>query len=277
MSCRRRVRPDRGWRSVSGRRILTGERQITRPREREGRTRSGQSSHQGHQARSGSGGARSPASLAQPLERYLSLVDAGLVLEGEGLQGPAFGPPGLGAKATSTPSAASLPFPAPPFPGHHAPSPAPRSPAGAAGSAPRCRRARGSRAAGAGPGPRRCNACASGRGRRAPSTGPGRGAGDRRGDGRGGRRRAGQASARARASRRSVLTLRERVAYMGAKFRVDHDDLMAEGLETAGRPFALSRGLDEDPRPGSGAEHGDEALSLGADALLDDLPPSARM
>ena len=59
---------------------------------------------------------------------------------------------------------------------------------------------------------------------------------------------------------------------MGGEVRVGHDDLMAEGLETAGHPFALSRGLDEDPRPESGAEHGGEALTLGADALLADLP-----
>ena len=59
--------------------------------------------------------------------------------------------------------------------------------------------------------------------------------------------------------------------------RVGHDDLMAEGLETAGHPFTLSRGLNEEPRPGSRAEHGGEALGLGADALLDELPPSARM
>ena len=57
----------------------------------------------------------------------------------------------------------------------------------------------------------------------------------------------------------------------GREVRVGDDDLVAEGLETAGHPFAVGRGLDEDPRPGPGAEHGGEALRLGADALLDDL------
>src|SRR2546428_84835 len=41
----------------------------------------------------------------------------------------------IGAKATSTPSASSLPRPCAPSPGHHAPSPARRTPAGAAGTA----------------------------------------------------------------------------------------------------------------------------------------------
>ena len=43
---------------------------------------------------------------------------------------------------------------------------------------------------------------------------------------------------------------------------------MAEGLEAAGHPFAIGRSLDEDARPGPLAEHGGEALGLGADALL---------
>jgi hypothetical protein len=54
------------------------------------------------------------------------------------------------------------------------------------------------------------------------------------------------ASAIARASRRSVLALRERVAYMGGEVRVGDDDLVAEGLETTGHPFAVGRGLDQD-------------------------------
>ena len=57
----------------------------------------------------------------------------------------------------------------------------------------------------------------------------------------------------------------------GGEVRVGDDDLVAEGLETAGHPFAVGRGLDQNPRPGPGAEHGGEALGLGADALLDDL------
>jgi len=40
---------------------------------------------------------------------------------------------------------------------------------------------------------------------------------------------------------------------------------VAEGLETPGHPFALGRGLNQNPRPGPGAEHGGEALGLGAD------------
>src|SRR5262245_15853655 len=58
----------------------------------------------------------------------------------------------------------------------------------------------------------------------------------------------------------------------GREVRVGDDDRVAEGLETAGHPFALGRGLDEDPSAGPGTEHDGEALGLGADALLDDLP-----
>jgi len=46
-----------------------------------------------------------------------------------------------------------------------------------------------------------------------------------------------------------------------------------EGIRRVGAPS----GLNEDPRPESGAEHGGEALTLGADALLDDLPSGAAM
>jgi hypothetical protein len=59
----------------------------------------------------------------------------------------------------------------------------------------------------------------------------------------------------------------------GRKVRVGDDDLVAEGLETPGHPFAVGRRLDQDPGAGPGAEHGREALRLGADALLDDLTP----
>ena len=57
----------------------------------------------------------------------------------------------------------------------------------------------------------------------------------------------------------------------GGEARVGDDDLVAEGLETAGDPFALGRGLDQDPGAMPGTERGGEALGLGADALLDDL------
>src|SRR3989454_5637462 len=57
----------------------------------------------------------------------------------------------------------------------------------------------------------------------------------------------------------------------GGEVGVGDDDLVAEGLETAGHPFAVGRGLDQDPGAGPGAEHGGEALGLGADAPLDDL------
>jgi len=59
----------------------------------------------------------------------------------------------------------------------------------------------------------------------------------------------------------------------GREVRVRDDDLVAEGLEAPGHPFAVSRGLDEHPGAGPGAEHGREALGLGADAPLDDLAP----
>src|SRR3972149_2369046 len=60
---------------------------------------------------------------------------------------------------------------------------------------------------------------------------------------------------------------------MGAKFGSAALTLVAEGLETAGHPFAVGRGLDQDPGAGPGAEHGGEALGLGPDPLLDDLTP----
>ena len=59
----------------------------------------------------------------------------------------------------------------------------------------------------------------------------------------------------------------------GREVRVGDDDLVAERLETAGHPFTVGRGLDHNPGAGPGAEHGGEALGLGADALLDDLAP----
>jgi hypothetical protein len=63
----------------------------------------------------------------------------------------------------------------------------------------------------------------------------------------------------------------------GREVRVRDDDLVAEGLQTAGHPFAIGRGLDHNAGAGPGPEYGGEALGLGADALLDDLPLSARM
>ena len=57
----------------------------------------------------------------------------------------------------------------------------------------------------------------------------------------------------------------------GGEVRVSDDDLVAEGLETPGDPFAVGRGPNQDPGAGPGPEHGGEALALGADALLDDL------
>jgi hypothetical protein len=56
----------------------------------------------------------------------------------------------------------------------------------------------------------------------------------------------------------------------GREVRVRDDDLVAEGLETAGHPFAVSRGLDQHPGPGPGSQHGGEARGLGADPLLED-------
>src|SRR6266508_3089702 len=41
--------------------------------------------------------------------------------------------------------------------------------------------------------------------------------------------------------------------------------------QTAGDPFTVGRGLEQDPRPGPPAEHRGEALRLGADPLLDEL------
>ena len=59
----------------------------------------------------------------------------------------------------------------------------------------------------------------------------------------------------------------------GGEVRVGDDDLMAEGLETAGHPLAVGRGLDQNPRVGPGPEQRGEALGLRADPLLDDLAP----
>src|SRR4029434_5255729 len=71
-------------------------------------------------------------------------------------------------------------------------------------------------------------------------------------------------------SRRSVLTLRDRVAYIGAKFG---SAIMTSCPRTSrpGDPFAVGRGLDQDPGARSVPEHGGEPLALGADAPLDDL------
>ena len=48
---------------------------------------------------------------------------------------------------------------------------------------------------------------------------------------------------------------------------------MAEPLETAGEPFAVGRGFDQDARPWARAEDRREAFGLGADALLDQFAP----
>jgi hypothetical protein len=63
----------------------------------------------------------------------------------------------------------------------------------------------------------------------------------------------------------------------GREVRVRDDDLVAERLETAGHPFAVGRRFDHNPGTGPGPEHRGEALRLGANPLLDDLTPSARM
>src|SRR5215510_14936492 len=55
---------------------------------------------------------------------------------------------------------------------------------------------------------------------------------------------------------------------MGAKF---DDHLVAESLETAGDPFAVGRGLNQNPGTRPGTEHRGEPLGLGPDAPLDDL------
>ena len=57
------------------------------------------------------------------------------------------------------------------------------------------------------------------------------------------------------------------------EIRVRDDDLVAEGLETSGHPFAIGGGLDQHPGAGSAPEYGGEPFRLGADALLDDLTP----
>jgi len=46
---------------------------------------------------------------------------------------------------------------------------------------------------------------------------------------------------------------------------------VAQRFEAPRDPFALGRGFDQNPRAGSIAEHGREALWLGADPLLDQL------
>src|SRR5262245_5224874 len=54
--------------------------------------------------------------------------------------------------------------------------------------------------------------------------------------------------------------------------RVGDDHLVAKALETAGDPFAVGGGLEQDPRSGARAEHCREALPLGPDTLLDQFP-----
>jgi hypothetical protein len=58
--------------------------------------------------------------------------------------------------------------------------------------------------------------------------------------------------------------------------RVRDDHLVSERIETAGHPSALGRNLDQNPGAGPGFERDAEALRLGADAPLDEFPPSAR-
>jgi hypothetical protein len=55
----------------------------------------------------------------------------------------------------------------------------------------------------------------------------------------------------------------------GGEVRVGDDDLMPQRLETPRDPFAVGRGLDHDPRPGSMAKHGREALWLRPNPALD--------
>ena len=57
----------------------------------------------------------------------------------------------------------------------------------------------------------------------------------------------------------------------GREVRVGDDDLVAEGLETPGDPFAVGRGLDHNPGAGPRPQQGVEALRLSPDAPLDDL------
>jgi hypothetical protein len=45
----------------------------------------------------------------------------------------------------------------------------------------------------------------------------------------------------------------------GREVRVGDDDLVTKDLEAPGHPFAVGRGLDEDPRPGPAPEHRGEA------------------
>jgi hypothetical protein len=75
------------------------------------------------------------------------------------------------------------------------------------------------------------------------------------------------------ASRRSVFTLRVRVAYIGAKFGSATMTWWPSASRQRANPFAVGRGFDHNPGTGPGPEHGGEALRLGANPLLDDLTP----
>jgi hypothetical protein len=59
----------------------------------------------------------------------------------------------------------------------------------------------------------------------------------------------------------------------GGEVRVGDDDLVAEGLEAPGHPFAVGRGLDHNPGTGPGPQHGVEALGLGPEALFNHFAP----
>ena len=102
--------------------------------------------------------------------------------------------------------------------------------------------------------------CACGPGRRGPRGGPARGAGGIE-EAMGGAVGAEQARLGQGAGIAPVgLDLAGAGRVHGGEVRVGDDDLGAEGLETAANPFAVGRGLDQDPGPGPRAEHRVEAL-----------------
>ena len=63
----------------------------------------------------------------------------------------------------------------------------------------------------------------------------------------------------------------------GGEVGIGDDDLVAEGFKAARHPFAVGGGFQEDASPGPIPEHRCEALGLGADPLLDQLAPLARI
>ena len=80
-----------------------------------------------------------------------------------------------------------------------------------------------------------------------------------------------QASASVRASRRSVFTLRLRVAYMAAKFGSATTTSWPSSSKATSHPLALRRRLDRDLRSRPFTEHRGEPLPLRGDAPFDDL------